>query len=69
MLLERIIEIITEVETTDLQNLLSLKQIPQKQLVDILQSRVPCKSWEWLLHEAPVAPNVGGYAALRISTR
>ena len=24
---------------------------------------------EWLLHEAPVALNVGGYAALRISTR
>ena len=23
----------------------------------------------WLLHEAPVALNVGGYAALRISTR
>ena len=24
---------------------------------------------EWLLHEAPVSLNVGGYAALRISTR
>src|SRR5260370_35885513 len=41
MILERIIEIVTAVETTDLQNLVSLKeQIPQKQLVDTFQSRV-----------------------------
>jgi hypothetical protein len=40
MLLERIIEIVTAVETTDLQNLISLKQIPQKQTVDIFQSRI-----------------------------
>src|ERR1700693_3453945 len=40
MLFERIIEIVTAVETTDLENLISLKQIPQKQRVDIFQSQV-----------------------------
>jgi hypothetical protein len=41
MILERIIEIVTAVETADLQNLVSLtEQIPQKQLVDTFQSQV-----------------------------
>ena len=40
MILERIIEIVTAVETQDLQNLASLNQIPQRQRVDTFQSRV-----------------------------
>ena len=40
MLLERIIEVVTKVETTDLQNLISIKQIPQKEVIDIFQSQV-----------------------------
>jgi hypothetical protein len=37
-------------------------------VIDLLQS-VEDYLLRWLLHEAPVALNVGGYAALRISTQ
>jgi hypothetical protein len=40
MIFEKIIEIVTAAETTDLQNLESLDQTSQKQLIDTFQNRV-----------------------------
>jgi hypothetical protein len=40
MIFEKIIEIVTSVETTDLQNLVSLDQISQKQRIDTFQTRI-----------------------------
>jgi hypothetical protein len=40
MIFEKIIEIVTAIETTELQNLESLNQTSQKQLIDTFQSRV-----------------------------
>jgi hypothetical protein len=43
MIFEKIIEIVTAVETTDLHNLESLDQTSQKQLIDTFQNRVHAK--------------------------